>query len=97
VDCEKLNLASEHLAAIAATIKATKANYVPSCIALLIEVNDIVLAVRDRGLRRIQMYLERQQDSLDADARAKQRAADTAAGEQPLLPGWGASDHDSAE
>jgi hypothetical protein len=77
-DCDGLNRASENLAAVAATLKVTKPSHLESSLRLLIEANNEILIVRDRGLRRINMYMQKQQDRLDAAARAKQSAQDAA-------------------
>ena len=94
-DVESLNEASELLAAVHSTIKTSKATWLPACEALLIKANDIVIAVRDRGLTRIQAVLAKMEDQADAAARAKQAAQDAAGENQPELSGWPTSEHDA--
>jgi hypothetical protein len=94
-DVERLNEASEALAAVHTTIKASKASYLPACEALLIRANDIILAIRDHGLANIKRALARMEDLEDQVAREKQAAQDSAAAEQPALATWPSADHDA--
>jgi hypothetical protein len=81
VDVEALTKASTALVGAAATIKASKGAYVPAVIELLSEANETILAVRDRGLGRIQRYLAKMNDRLDREAGQKAPLGESAAGE----------------
>src|SRR5271168_4377415 len=94
-DIERLNEASEKLAAVHSTIKSSKASYLPACETLLIEANNIILALRDRALANINRAIGRMEDREDAAARERQTAQDSAAAEEPALATWHGADHDA--
>ena len=81
-DVEELGAASVKLAKAAATIRATKANYVPAVIQLLSEANDTIVGIRDRALATVQRIVQAAEDRLDQEAREQGAVA-------PSMPaGW---------
>jgi len=85
-EVEALTRASTAIVGAATTIKATKGAYVAAVIELLSEANDSVLAVRDRGLTRIQRSLAKMNDRLDREARQKAPPGESAAGDLGAVP-----------
>jgi hypothetical protein len=94
VDVERLTAASEALAQVAETIKSTKANYVPAAVHLLIEVNNTVLAMRDRGLRRIVMYLQKHGGTVPTAFERGIPALEPPPEEAPQPAAWPDLEHD---
>ena len=90
-DVEELSAASVKLAQAAATIRATKTNYVPAVIQLLVEANDTIVGIRDRALAVVKRILEAAEDQLDQEARA--RSSSSAA----VPAGWPGSEEKPQE
>ena len=92
MDVERLTTASAALASVADTIKSTKANYVPAAVQLLIEANDVIIAMRDRGLRPIANYLQKHGGPVPRAFTTEKPDAEQAREDQPAAAGWPGAD-----
>lgn len=90
-DIEELGAASVKLSQAAATIRATKANYVPAVIQLLSEANDTIVGIRDRALATVKRIVEAAEDRIDQEARA------AAAPSSSVPAGWPGADREPTE
>lgn len=91
-DLEDLMRASDLLAQVAESIKATKASWVPIGVQSLIQANDVLMRIHGKGIRAIETWRRTHEGAGNQLEAGGPRDAEPSAGDRSLPLPWPGSD-----